>query len=235
MSEWLGFGSDLPWWGWMFLVIGIVAFVSVVAALFFPDWADDDYTVGFEAPPGSDQFVEWTSTFLNVPIYDGGEVTLLQNGDRFFPAMLNAIREAKDSVHFETYIFSPDEIGRQFIDALKERAQAGVEVRLLLDAFGAIGLKKRHRQELRSAGVSLSRFRPLALRNLARFYRRAHRRAIVIDGKLAFTGGAAVSRKWKGDVRTIHEWRDSMIQVSGQLVSGIYPHSPGIGCTARVK
>ena len=156
MSEWLGFGSDLPWWGWMFLVIGIVAFVSVVAALFFPDWADDDYTVGFEAPPGSDQFVEWTSTFLNVPIYDGGEVTLLQNGDRFFPAMLNAIREAKDSVHFETYIFSPDEIGRQFIDALKERAQAGVEVRLLLDAFGAIRLKKRHRQELRSAGVSLS-------------------------------------------------------------------------------
>ena len=236
MGEWLGFGSDLPWWAWTLLVIGIVALVSVIGALFFPDWSDDDYTVGFEAPPGSDRFVEWTSAFLNVPIYQGGEITLLQNGDVFYPAMLKAIKEAKDSVHFETYIFDPDEIGRQFIDAFKERAQAGVEVRLLLDAFGAIKLKKRHRDELRTAGVKLYRFRPLALRNLARFYRRAHRRAIVIDGKVGFTGGAAVSRKWKGDVRTPHEWRDSMTRVTGQLVSGIQSTFAGnwVYCTGEV-
>ena len=236
MGEWLGFGSDLPWWAWTLLVIGIVALVSVIGALFFPDWSDDDYTVGFEAQPGSDKFVEWTSAFLNVPIYQGGEITLLQNGDAFFPAMLKAITEAKDSVHFENYIFEPDEIGRQFIDAFKERAQAGVEVRLLLDAFGAIKLKKRHRDELRTAGVKLYRFRPLALRNLARFYRRAHRRAIVIDGKVGFTGGAAVSRKWKGDVRTPHEWRDSMTRVTGQLVSGIQSTFAGnwVYCTGEV-
>jgi cardiolipin synthase len=135
--------------------------------------------------------------------------------------MLESIRKAEDSVNFEVYIFEPDEIGRQFIDAFKERARAGVEVRLLLDGFGGMKLKKRYRDELTQAGVTVSRFRPPSLRNLVRFYRRSHRRAIVIDGKIGFTGGAAVSKKWKGNVTTEHEWRDSMTRVTGPMVAGI--------------
>ena len=145
MSELLGFGSDLPWWGWALMIIGLIAFVSVMAALFFPDWPSDDYTMGFEADPGSDRFVEWTAGFLNSPLFRGGEVKLLQNGDGFYPAMLEAIREAKDTVNFETYIFEPDEIGQQFIDAFKDRARNGVEVRLLIDGFGGSKLRKRFR------------------------------------------------------------------------------------------
>ena len=72
MSELLGFGSDLPWWGWALMIIGLIAFVSVMAALFFPDWPSDDYTMGFEADPGSDRFVEWTAGFLNSPLFRGG-------------------------------------------------------------------------------------------------------------------------------------------------------------------
>ena len=221
MSELLGFGSDLPWWGWTLLVIGVIAIVSVIGALFLPDWPSDDFSVGFKADPGSTEFVAATSSFLNSPIFQGGEVTLLQNGDAFYPAMLDAIRKAKDSVNFDVYIFEPDEIGRQFIDAFKERARAGVEVRLLLDGFGAAKLKKRYRKELRQAGVTVSRFRPPTPRNLVRFYRRSHRRAIVIDGKIGFTGGAAVSKKWKGNVTNTHEWRDSMTRVTGPMVAGI--------------
>ena len=166
MSEWLGFGSDLPWWGWALLAIGVVAIVSVIGALFLPDWPEDDYAVGFEADPGSESFVEWSAAFLNSPIFQGGAVTLLQNGDAFFPAILNAIKEARDSINFEVYIFEPDEIGRQFIEAFKERARAGVEVRVLLDGFGGMKLKKRYRDELREAGVKIARFRPLSLRSL---------------------------------------------------------------------
>jgi cardiolipin synthase A/B len=177
--------------------------------------------LGFTAEPGSTEFVQWSSAFLNSPVFQGGEATLLQNGDAFYPAMLKAIRAAEDSVNFEVYIFEPDEIGRQFIDAFKQRARAGVEVRLLLDGFGAMKLKKRYRDELREAGVKVSRFRPPSLRNLVRFYRRSHRRAIVIDGKIGFTGGAAVSKKWKGNVSNRHEWRDSMTQVTGPMVAGI--------------
>ncbi|HEU5041826.1 MAG TPA: phospholipase D-like domain-containing protein, partial [Gemmatimonadales bacterium] len=138
-----------------------------------------------------------------------------------YPAMLEAIRGARETINFEVYIFEPDEVGREFMDAFKERAAAGVEVRLLVDWFGALKLKKRYREELRKAGVKVECFRPLALRNLVRMYRRTHRRAIVIDGQIGFTGGAAVSKKWAGDVRTRHEWRDSMTRVTGQLVTGI--------------
>jgi cardiolipin synthase len=176
MSEWIGFGSDLPWWGWTLMVIGAIALMGVFGALFLPDWPSDDYTMGFEANAGSEQFVEWTAGFLNAPVYRGGEVTLLQNGDGFYPAMLTAIKEAKDSVNFETYIFEPDEIGCQFIEALKERARNGVEVRLLIDGFGGLKLKKRYRNDLRSSGVKVVRFRPFTLRNLVRLYRREHHR-----------------------------------------------------------
>jgi cardiolipin synthase len=217
----LGFGSDLPWWGWALMLTGVIAIISVIGALFLPDWPSEDFTVGFQAEPGSDEFVGWTSGFLNTPVFQGGDVALLQNGDEFYPAMLEAIRKAEDSVNFEVYIFEPDEIGREFIDAFKERARTGVEVRVLLDGFGAWKLKKRYRDEMTRSGVKVSLFRPPRLRNLVRFYRRSHRRAIVIDGKIGFTGGAAVSAKWKGNVTNEHEWRDSMTRVTGPMVAGI--------------
>jgi len=110
----------------------------VTGALFLPDWPSRDFTIGFRADPGSETFVQWTAGYLNSPILQGGEVTILQNGNAFYPAMLDAINNASDSVNFEVYIFEPDEVGRQFMDAFKARARAGVEVRLLLDGFGGI-------------------------------------------------------------------------------------------------
>ena len=214
-------GADLAWWVWTLIATGVVAIFSVVGALFLPDWEQPDYAVGLDADPGTGAFVDASGAFLNNPVYRGGQVTLLQNGDRFYPAMLDAIRAARDTVNFEVYIFEPDEIGRQFMDAFSERARAGIEVRLLVDWFGSLKFKPRYRRELAQAGVRVEVFRPLNLRNLVRIYRRTHRRAIVIDGQVAFTGGAAISKKWAGDVRTTHEWRDSMTQITGPLVGGI--------------
>ena len=219
MSDLLG--TDLAWWGWALLLIGAVALVGVIGALFLPDWPTPPLTAGFEASPDTEEFVGYAAGVLDLPMHRGGTAALLQNGDAFYPAMLEAIRGAQETINFEVYIFEPDEVGRQFMDAFKERAGAGVEVRLLVDWFGALKLKKQYQRELRAAGVRVECFRPLALRNLVRIYRRTHRRAIVIDGRIAFTGGAAVSRKWAGDVRTRHEWRDSMTRVTGQLVTGI--------------
>jgi cardiolipin synthase A/B len=214
-------GLALPWWGWTFLMIGVISFVGVTGALFFPDWPTPEYQLGFEAEPSSDRFVHSAANFLNVPVLRGGRVEILQNGDRFYPAMLEAIGGAKDTINFEVYIFDSDETGRRFIEAFTERARAGVEVRLLLDWFGSIRLKRADCRKLRSAGVKLEFFRPFALRNLVRMYRRTHRRAIVVDGVVAFTGGAAVSDKWRGDTRNPEEWRDSMTRVTGALVAGV--------------
>ena len=219
MSELLQAG--LPWWAWTLMVLGIVAIVSVIGALFLPDWPDPPFTVGLDAEAGSDKFVERTAGLLNVPVYRGGEITILQNGDAFYPAMLAAIEAARETINFEVYIFEPDEIGQRFLDALAARARDGVEVRFLVDGFGSMKLRRRHIGELRAAGVRLERFRPVALRNLVRLYRRTHRRAIVIDGLVAFTGGAAVSKKWTGDVRNPHQWRDNMVRVTGPLVDGV--------------
>jgi cardiolipin synthase len=221
MTDWLGFGTDLPWWAWTLMLIGVIALVGVIGALFLPDWPSPDFTIGLDAEPESDDFVAGVATVLNDPVFQGGQATLLQNGDGFYPAMLQAIRDAQDTINFETYIFEPDEIGHQFIEAFKERARAGVEVRLLVDGFGGMKLKKRYRDDLARAGVMVQRFRPLSLRNLVRMYRRAHRRATVIDGKIGFTGGAAISKKWKGNVTNKHEWRDSMTRVTGPMVGGI--------------
>ena len=213
--------ADLPWWVWFFLVVGIASFVGVLGALFFPDWPSPDYELGFEADPVSDDFVHAAADFLNAPVLRGGRAELLQNGDAFYPAMLEAIRGARDTVNFEVYIFESDAAGRQFIDAFVERARAGIEVRLLLDWFGSHRLKRADRETLKQAGVKLQMFRPLSLRNLVRMYRRTHRRAIVIDGKIGFTGGAAVSEKWRGNAATPKEWRDSMTRVTGALVAGV--------------
>jgi cardiolipin synthase len=201
--------------------VGAVALVSVIAALFFPEWPLPKFRPLFSEPPGSDAFLHAMSSYFNIPILHGGELTLLQNGDAFYPAMLEAMRAARESIHLQVYIFDPDEIGRQFMEVFKEKARAGVEVRVLIDAFGSLGFRKRHCRELEEAGVQLRRFRPLGLRNLARIYKRDHRRAIVVDGRVAFTGGAAVSKKWKGDVRNSHEWRDSMTRVTGAFVAAV--------------
>jgi cardiolipin synthase len=215
------FGLEVPWWAWGLMLTGALALVGVIGALFLPDWPTPDYRLGFEADPGSEDFLRLAAGFLNVPLLRGGTAELLRNGDRFYPAMLEAIRGAKDTVNFEVYIFESDETGREFIEAFKERARAGVEVRVLLDAFGSLKLKRAHRRELREAGVRLEFFRPIGLRNLVRIYRRTHRRAIVVDGRVAFTGGAAVSNKWRGDARTPEEWQDSMTRVTGALVAGV--------------
>jgi cardiolipin synthase len=219
MSELMEVG--LPWWGWTLLVLGLLSLGGVIGALFLPDWPVPDYTLGFEAEAGSQSFVDSAVGFLNVPLLRGGTARILQNGDEFYPAMLEAIRGARDTVNFEVYIFDSDETGRQFLEAFAERARAGVEVRVLLDWFGCIKLKRADRRRLVDAGVKLEFFRPLALRNLVRMYRRTHRRAIVIDGTVGFTGGAAVSDKWRGDTRTPKEWRDSMTRVTGALVTGV--------------
>lgn len=214
-------GAPLPWWTWALMATGIIALVSVIGALFLPDWKQPDYLLGTDAAPDSEAFPIAVASALGAPLYRGGEVTVLQNGDAFFSHMLEAIRRARDSINFEVYIFEPDEVGRQFMEAFKERARTGVEVRLLVDWFGSWKLRKAQVKELTQAGVRVECFRPLALRHLVRIYRRTHRRAIVIDGRVAFTGGAAVSKKWAGDVRTKHEWRDSMTRIVGPLVCGI--------------
>src|SRR4051812_47455134 len=131
-----------------------------------------------------------------VPI-EGNKIELLANGDEYFPAMLKAIGAAQNTVNFASYILHSDEIGRQFRDAFCERAKAGIEVRLLLDGIGSgWSLDNSDVRMMRDAGCKVAYYHPTVSLRVDRTNRRSHRRVLVIDGKVAFTGSAGFSRKW---------------------------------------
>jgi len=149
---------------------------------------------------------------------DGNAVSILENGQAAFPSMLEAIRAARSSVHLETFIFRDGEIGRQFVAALAERARAGVEVRLILDAFGSGRFGDKNTEELKQAGASVVFFRPLSLANLSKVHLRTHRKILVVDGRIGFTGGICIDDAWLGDADQPDRWRETQVRVEGPVV-----------------
>jgi len=142
---------------------------------------------------------------------------LLENGDAYFPAMLDAIRSARDSVNMEMFIFNKGEVAEQFARAMADKAREGVEVRLLLDDFGS------HPHELadmmEKAGVKLRWYKPLRIYAIYKVGNRTHRKLLTVDGRIGFTGGVGIDDRWKGDARSSKEWRDTVVQVEGPVVA----------------
>ncbi len=150
----------------------------------------------------------------------GNKIELLQNGDAFFPAMLQAIRAAKETINFGAYIFESDNVGREFRDALIERARAGIEVRILLDGIGSgWSLDNSDVRMMTDAGCKFAYYHPVASWRMDRTNRRSHRRVLVVDGRIGFTGGAAFSEKWSGHAQDEHHWRDTHARLEGPIVS----------------
>ena len=151
---------------------------------------------------------------------DGNKIELLQNGDAYFPAMLEAIRHARSSVNFEAYILSSDGTGRQFEEALKERARSGVHVRVILDGVGSgWNLDNSEVEALKAAGCEFAYYHPTHSWRVDRVNRRTHRRVLVIDGALGFVGSPGFSDEWKGNAETPEHWRDLQARVEGPLVA----------------
>jgi cardiolipin synthase len=154
-----------------------------------------------------------------VPL-SGNKVDLLIDGDQYFPAMLNAIRSARRTINFEAYILYSDEIGRAFRDALSERARAGVEVRILLDGLGSSWhLNNSDVAMMKQAGCKFAYYHPLLSWRVDRTNRRSHRRVLVVDGRVAFTGGIGFAEKWSGHTQDANHWHDVEARVEGPLVS----------------
>ncbi|HYB99919.1 MAG TPA: phospholipase D-like domain-containing protein [Candidatus Limnocylindrales bacterium] len=147
----------------------------------------------------------------------GNHATLLENGVEIFPAMTADIRNAKVSVNMETFIFADDEAGRIFADALMEAAQRGVKVRLTVDDWGADMGKLE--KEMMNAGVRIARYNPLRFYTLRRPGVRTHRKLLIVDGKIGYTGGLGVDKRWLGDARNPDEWRETQVRVTGPVVA----------------
>ena len=165
------------------------------------------------------QFERALGSLLGPGIVGGNAVTELINGDQIFPPMLAAIKSAQKSVTFETYIYWSGDIGKQFADALSERARAGVPVHVLLDWVGSAKMEESYLAEMKEAGVQIEKFHKPHWYNLARLNNRTHRKLLVVDGQVGFTGGVGIAPAWTGNAQDPEHWRDSHYLVRGPAVA----------------
>ncbi len=151
---------------------------------------------------------------------EGNKIQLLHNGDQIFPALLDAIKSAKHSVNFEAFLFNSGVVGSRFRDALCERAQAGVKVRVLLDGLGSsTKLKNEDVELMKQKGCEFAYFHPTRSLRVDRSNRRTHRRVLVIDGQVGFTGGVGFADEWQGNADAPDHWREVHAKLEGPIVA----------------
>ena len=165
------------------------------------------------------QFAHELGVLLGPPFIQGNAAKVLLNGDEIFPPMLKAIRDAKASITFETYIYWSGDIGRQFAAALAEAAQRGVKCHVLLDWAGSVKMDEVLIKQLTTAGVQIRRFHPPHWSHLGRLNNRTHRKLLVVDGRVGFTGGVGIATEWTGHAQDAAHWRDTHFQLDGPAVA----------------
>jgi cardiolipin synthase len=200
---------------WPWVVLGILA---VVAALLW--LAQDQETLQVRSPVAAEapEFPEYLASLVGATVTEGDRYEVLENGDRIYPPMLEAIEAAKTRIVFESFIYSDGEISKRFTDALAAASRRGVEIRVVLDAIGASDLPDESVKQLEDAGVQIRWFNPLHPWQLEETNYRTHRKVLVIDGRLAFIGGVGLADHWRGDARNEDEWRDTHFRVTGPAV-----------------
>lgn len=165
------------------------------------------------------RFMNELGVLLGPPFVQGAKVRALLNGDEIFPPMLASIRSAKVSITFETYIYWSGDIGREFAGALAERARQGVKVHVLLDWVGSAKMDDSLVAVMTQAGVQIRRFHPPHWSHLGRLNNRTHRKLLVVDGRVGFTGGVGVAPQWTGRAQDPAHWRDTHFEVVGPVVA----------------
>jgi cardiolipin synthase A/B len=165
------------------------------------------------------QFLRVMGVLLGPSLVAGNRVDTLLNGDRIFSAMLEAIRSARTTITFETYIYWSGDIGRRFAEALSERARNGVKVHVLLDAVGSQKLDEAALATMRQAGVQVEKYHPVRWYTLGKLNNRTHRKLLVIDGRIGFTGGVGIADKWAGNAQDPDHWRDTHYRIEGPAVA----------------
>ena len=170
-------------------------------------------------PVADQQFLRSVSVLLGPPLIDGNRVETLLNGDQIFPSMLQAIAGARQTINFETYIYWSGEIGKRFAEALAERARAGVKVNVLVDWLGSQKMDNDSIEVMTQAGVDFRKYRPLRWYNLGRVNNRTHRKLLVVDGRIGFTGGVGIADNWTGAAEDPEHWRDNHYRLEGPAVA----------------
>jgi cardiolipin synthase len=217
------------WWLWALLAIYLfdqqqwwgafgVAVWSGICSLSTPIEYPPQYGLDHQLEVGSREFIDTMAGAAGIPFVPGNSLELLNNGDRFYPAMLKAIDDAERSITVEAYIYWAGEIGLKFAKALAAAAQRGVRVKILLDAVGSSTVGNEILGILNKGGCHLAWYNPIRITRLRRVNNRTHRKSLIVDGELGFTGGAGIADHWTGDAQDDKHWRDLQIRIAGPAV-----------------
>jgi cardiolipin synthase len=211
-------GTDAAPWAWLALCLAGV--VAVLAVVLWSVKRHRDPRLSLKCDQPVERLLPSLAGLTHGTLLDGNAVTLYENG-AFFDALFGAIAEARHTVHFETFLWKPGALSQRTVQALTERARAGVTVRVLLDAQGAKLMHADERRRLQSAGCKVVRYHARRLRNLGVLNRRDHRKIAVVDGTVAFVGGHCIVDEWLGDGQDRHHYRDLGLRLTGPAVHGV--------------
>jgi cardiolipin synthase len=200
---------------WMALAVAGTGLMVLIAANLALGDKEIDRDVPHLYSVADPQFARSMNVMLGPPLLAGNRAQTLLNGDEIFPAMLEAIRGARKSITLEMYIYWQGKVGAQFTEALAERARAGVKVHFMYDALGSGKIDKRYVEEMKGAGVEVARYNPPRWDTLARQNNRTHRKLLVVDGRIGFTGGVGIADEWSGNAQDPKHWRDTHYRVEG--------------------
>lgn len=220
------------WLTWLIVTVILELFGRHISAIFTgvmafilyhtsPDSHPAVYALEPDFDTTTSEFRRTMAGATGMPPVDGNRVEIFNNGDEFYPAMLEAIESARHSVTMEQYIYWHGDVGRRFAEAFAEKARQGVPVKLLLDAIGSATLGKDVFRILEAGGCQLAWFRPIHWYTLHRANQRNHRKSLIVDGEIAFTGGAGIADHWLGDAENEHEWRDVQVRVAGPAAAAL--------------
>ncbi len=202
-----------------FLGIALGVILTVILANFISGEKHLRHRIHCDYAIGDPQFVRAMNGLLGPPLVGGNRIQELVNGDAIFPAMLAAIREARHSITFETFIYWRAAIGQEFAEALAERARAGVRVHVLIDFVGSSKMDPALLDLIRNAGGEVEKFHPLSWYHLSRFNNRTHRKLLIVDGRIGFTGGVGIADEWRGHAQDPDHWRDTHFRIEGPVVT----------------
>ena len=222
----------------LLLKILLVVVIAVGLALLF---AQDQETLHIKSGVAADDpvFPDYVAALTGSGITRGDEYRILVNGVEIFPELLDAIRQARRRINFETYIYDTGTVAEEFTTALAAAAARGVEVRLIVDAVGGSAMKREHVERLQRAGVQIGTYNPVKWYSIEEINYRTHRKILVVDGDVAFTGGAGVADHWLGDADSPEHWRDTHLRVTGPAVTlleaGFYENWAETGHTSDAR
>ena len=199
---------------------GIILLSAAAAVAFLLMIAQDQETLKVRSPLGADdaRHASYIAALLGDQVTYGNDYDVLTNGDQIFPAMLDAIRGARRRISMETYVYQSGEVANQFTTALEEAARRGVQVNLVVDSVGASAMSDEHEDRLRKAGCRVGTFNAPSWYSMEEVNYRTHRKILVIDGAIGFTGGVGIGDHWLGHAQDKDHWRDTQIRMRGPIV-----------------